>query len=256
MDDEHELTERAHPGSRAIKAQFQGEPPPHRRAAPAARALLVQDAVRRARSHVRGASQEASRASRWQRRSSRSTGRATGRGSCARARRARAALRGRRPAMLREHMPELCRRGSGLSSWRAAATSRRGCSRCGGRRRILAAARRASDARASPLLVRNYDYAPSTASRGSSSHGVGGPPRHGHERLPVGAARRRERGRAGGLAHVRRPAGARGRLRRAARPALPAADVLDRGRGAAVLARLPLHLAHSADPGGPLRRAC
>ena len=62
-----------------------------------------------------------------------------------------------------------------------------------------------------------------------------------HERLPVGPPRRDQRGRPGRLAHVRRPPGARRRVRRPARPALPAGDVLDgrRGGGRAGAAPLP-----------------
>ena len=78
-----------------------------------------------------------------------------------------------------------------------------------------------------PLLVRNYDYAPSRFEGVVWSTNLL-QARDRDERLPVGAARRDERGRARRLAHVRRPPRARRRVRDPDRDALPARDVFHR----------------------------
>ena len=88
-------------------------------------------------------------------------------------------------------MPSSCRPTSGSSSWRAAASSPRGCSRSTARRASSSAARRAWT-RDEPVLVRNYDYP--VAPRGHRLPDAVERRRGArHERLPVGAPRRDQR---------------------------------------------------------------
>ncbi len=153
---------RAHRAALALDLGDQGavpgRPTSARDAAPAARALLLQDAVSLELTFEAVEEAAAGRAS--GRRSSITTGRATARGSCTRANE-RVRVYAESARMLREHMPEL------VPTWRAAVRAR-------GRRRPrgpdaldvaaslvpLRAARRASGRAASPMLVRNYDYPP------------------------------------------------------------------------------------------------
>ena len=111
-----------------------------------------------------------------------------------------------------------------------ASTTRRRCS--------PAAARRSSNG----ALVRNYDYHPDRIEAGRLRAARAHAARARDERLPVGPAGRHQRRRARGRARVRRPRGARRRLRDHARRALPARDLRRRSRQAvATLARLPIH---------------
>ena len=75
-----------------------------------------------------------------------------------------------------------------------------------------------------PVLARNYDYAPERL-EGAILHTNVDRARDRHERLPVGAPRRRQRCGARGVARVRRPQDRRQRLWRAARGQVSARDV-------------------------------
>ena len=155
--------------------------------------------------------------------------------------------------MLREHMPEL------VPTWERLVELAGGGDRGGAHAldvaaaavpgRLLAGAcwwRRRADPRAQLRLRARAGFEGVVW-----SHRLGRPPRDRHERLPVGPAGRRERGRAGGLADVRRPAGGRRRLRHPAGHALPAARRARRStrRQRASRRGFRINLAHNADAG-------
>ena len=163
-------------------------------------------------------------------RGSRPSGPRTRRGSCRPATR-RGLVRAARTA-LREHLPEL------VPTWE------RLCRLAGGgdtASRVLAhwcppphlsGCTQAVVRRARPILVRNYDYDVRRFDATILLDGLRRPARARHRRLHLGPARRHERGRPRGDAHVRRLARGRHGLRHLDRDALPARDLHDRGRGA------------------------
>ena len=231
MDDDGELTDRAHSWITAIKGEFHGEPATTARDGCPSRSPSPSRCCDDDRDPVRG--RPGARAGRALAGAVRpACGRPTGAGSCTRAR-PPAPTYAESRRMLREHMPELVPTwerlvelaGGGdvaarmLSMWRPPSYLS-GCSQG-----VLVAG--------DPMLVRNYDYAPQPAGGRDLVDRLGRPPGDRHERLPVGPAGRRQRGRAGDLAGVRRATGGRRRLRRPAGHALRAADLLDGRRGAA-----------------------
>ena len=181
------------------------------------------------------------------------SGRTTRRGSCARAR-----PRGRRTPRACGCSARTCpscarvrARGRARGRWRPRGADALALQAAALPRRVLAGrvdARRRADARAQlrlrALAVRRGGLVDRTWSQA----------RDRDERLPLGAARRDERGRARGVAHVRRPPRARRRVRDPDRHALPARDVRhrrgDEGRvGAAAVFAQP-----QPDGGGCGRR--
>ena len=142
--------------------------------------------------------------------------------------------------------PSWCPPTSAWSSWRAAATSRRGCSRSTSRRRTSPRARRACGrATARPMLVRNYDYAPSRMEGVIWSTAPA-------QRRVIGMSDclwglldgMNDAGLAVSLTFGGRRVAGR-RVRHPDRRALPAGDVRGRRGARATLARLPYSLSHN-----------
>ena len=116
---------------------------------------------------------------------------------------------------------------TGSASWRAAATRRRASSRSGARRPISPPAARRSGRGPSRCSSATTTTTPHAFDALVLRTAMAGPPRHRQLGRDVGARRRHERCGARRLAHLRRPARGRRGLRRAADPALCAADLRD-----------------------------
>ena len=255
MDDDHELTDRAHrwitghQGRVPRRAGHAGEMPCPRRSPSRSR---CSDDVRSTFT-VRGRRRSWRRAPRWQALFERHVARATGAWFLHEGEAARAALRGVAADAARAH---------------AGAGADLGAPGRAGRRRRRGGAH-ALDVAAAVVPVRLLaGRAGRRATRCSRATTTTRPSRLEGAIVSTGWAGRRvigmsdclwglldgdQRGRAGDLAGVRRPAGGRRRLRRPAGHALPAADLLDGRRGAARPRPASAPARAHADAGRPRR---
>ena len=227
---------RARSGSAASTAQFAGAPLARRAGAGPGGRARVQDRLADLRWTTVTLDVPRGRTSRSParagRRASRPPGRPTGAGTCATATPRGRPTRWRGDMLERAHARAGAARGSGSSSWPAAATSPRGCSRSTTRRRCVTGCSQAVFA--GPSRARAQLRLRPGAARGRRSYAseLTGRARARDERLPVGPARRDQRRRARRLARVRRPPRARRRASRSRSSSATCSSVRDdRGGG-------------------------